>query len=341
MMKKIKSFLKKHCRFCIAGSIALLLLLTVGIIFLWHGGKLSQNIPEKNDEYVVSIIDGNVQRVKTEIDNYYYPPIQVTAGIPVEWTITADNNHFNECNHAILIPDFGLKVDLKVGETVIKFTPTKSGEYDYTCWMNMIKSKIRVVEPDWKKGQNITIGTGHTTVLTDTSSTDSCCCDASSTTPNSTNEKSSSASNNIPDIKNGSSSASTNAENTVTLTGYLIDEDCFTSPGYKDPSKESSGCLLMPTCASSGYGIAVKNDDGSYKFYYFDGQISGLTQLGYRIDNATGGQKLAWDYIDKNTNLAYFRITVTGVLTGEKRENPNPDTADGIKYEVVKVVELT
>ena len=32
------------------------------------------------------------------------------------------------------------------GTNVIKFTPEKTGNFKYTCWMGMISGKIKVVE---------------------------------------------------------------------------------------------------------------------------------------------------------------------------------------------------
>lgn len=52
-----------------------------------------------------------------------------------------------------------------------------------------------------------------------------------------------------------------------TFNGYVMDKHCF---GIKDPSKETEKCLKMKDCESSGYGIAIKQDDDKYKFYKFD-----------------------------------------------------------------------
>lgn len=41
---------------------------------------------------------------------------------------------------------FGIKEKLEVRDNVIEFTPTKVGVFTYTCWMNMIKNNIKVVD---------------------------------------------------------------------------------------------------------------------------------------------------------------------------------------------------
>ncbi len=50
--------------------------------------------------------------------------------------------------------------------------------------------------------------------------------------------------------------------------GILIDRHCFDL--MKDPSKDTKMCLMMASCAESGYGAAVKQKDGSYRFHALD-----------------------------------------------------------------------
>jgi sulfite exporter TauE/SafE/copper chaperone CopZ len=90
-----------------------------------------------------------VQDVTTSLTKYgRYQPITVKAGAPVKLTIHADPGTINGCNNAIVIPAFNLQAKLKVGDTVLEFTPQKPGVYRYSCWMGMIRSTITVVEDD-------------------------------------------------------------------------------------------------------------------------------------------------------------------------------------------------
>jgi len=118
--------------------------------------------------------------------------------------------------------------------------------------------------------------------------------------------------------------------------GYIIDEDCFVNPDYVDPLSETRGCQLMPNCASSGYGIAVLQADGYYKFYYFDGDISTVNK-GKREEVATNGQEKAWDFIKNSVVDRNVPVTVKAMLTSNTRTNPSTKTADGIKYSVLHV----
>ena len=94
----------------------------------------------------VAVVDGDVQYVRSELEFGGYPVITVRAGVPVEWTIHADESRINSCNNEIYIPEFDLSVPLRPGDNVIRFTPEKSGAIPYTCWMGMIRSTICVTD---------------------------------------------------------------------------------------------------------------------------------------------------------------------------------------------------
>jgi len=70
----------------------------------------------------------------------------VQKGIPVKWTITANDGDLSSCNNKMLIRDYNVEKKLIVGENVIEFTPTKSGKIVYSCWMGMVGSTITVVD---------------------------------------------------------------------------------------------------------------------------------------------------------------------------------------------------
>ena len=60
--------------------------------------------------------------------------------------INVDEKYLTGCNNQIIIKEFGINQELKVGNNVIEFIPTESGTYTYTCWMNMIKNNIKVID---------------------------------------------------------------------------------------------------------------------------------------------------------------------------------------------------
>lgn len=90
-------------------------------------------------------LDLDVQKVSTILESRRYEPITIQKGIPVEWTIVANESNLNGCNNVIIIPEYNIQKELVVGNNIIEFTPTESGEFGYSCWMGMIRSSITVV----------------------------------------------------------------------------------------------------------------------------------------------------------------------------------------------------
>ncbi len=80
--------------------------------------------------------------------------------------------------------------------------------------------------------------------------------------------------------------------------GYLITAHSLNM--HVDPGKIARECILLSECAASGYGISVKQADGTYKFYPFDGK----------------GQELAKDILAKTPKIAGIQIVASGTLEG-------------------------
>lgn len=90
-------------------------------------------------------IDQGVQTITTKLSPNRYEPITVQVGVPVKWTIVADENDINGCNNQVLIPKYNIEKKLVAGDNIIEFTPTETGTVPYSCWMGMIKSTITIV----------------------------------------------------------------------------------------------------------------------------------------------------------------------------------------------------
>ncbi|GHV07229.1 hypothetical protein FACS1894217_07590 [Clostridia bacterium] len=73
-----------------------------------------------------------------------YPAITVKVGEPVKWVINVPKGTITGCNSTLIIPEYGIRQKLKVGENIIEFTPTETGQFQYSCWMGMIRSTITV-----------------------------------------------------------------------------------------------------------------------------------------------------------------------------------------------------
>lgn len=98
------------------------------------------------DNESVQIVDGK-QIVNSTLSPGSYPNITVQAGTPVKWTINAPSGSINGCNNSINIQEYGISnYSFKDGDNVIEFTPTTTGQFQYSCWMGMIRGSITVVE---------------------------------------------------------------------------------------------------------------------------------------------------------------------------------------------------
>ena len=91
------------------------------------------------------IVDG-YQVVQIEVSPRGYAPITVKKGIPVQFNLHAESKNLNGCNDAIVIPKYNIQMPLFPGDNIVEFTPTEAGVIPYSCWMNMIRSSITVVD---------------------------------------------------------------------------------------------------------------------------------------------------------------------------------------------------
>ena len=97
-------------------------------------------------EAIASRVDGNVQYVTSSLTKFGYDPILVQQGIPVKWTLRASTDELTSNNNSIVIPEYGIKVDLVAGDNLIEFTPDKAGTYVFHSWMDMLYSYISVAD---------------------------------------------------------------------------------------------------------------------------------------------------------------------------------------------------
>lgn len=86
-----------------------------------------------------------LQKVSSSMSYNGYDSIPVKAGIPVRWNLKVPEGALTTCNNAIVIPEYGIEKTLQVGDNIIEFTPEEPGNVQFTCWMGMIKSEIKVV----------------------------------------------------------------------------------------------------------------------------------------------------------------------------------------------------
>jgi len=87
-----------------------------------------------------------VQTINMDVLKKGYSPSQFTLrkGVPVKWVI--NGKELNECNKAIVVPQYGLDIKLQPGKQIIEFTPPEVGVVPWSCWMGMIPGTFIVVE---------------------------------------------------------------------------------------------------------------------------------------------------------------------------------------------------
>lgn len=119
-------------------GMAVLVFGSAGVFVFGSGSEALMHTENK------AYVRNGIQYVESELTSGKYPDIKVASGLPVQWTIHADAEDINGCNYEIYSRELGIEHEFTEGDNVIEFTPEKSGVYEYTCWMGMIKASIAV-----------------------------------------------------------------------------------------------------------------------------------------------------------------------------------------------------
>ena len=94
-----------------------------------------------------AVTESGVQEIKVTVKGGYSPDvIVVKAGAPVRLDFYRDETA--SCSEQVIFGDFGIARDLPAFKTTsIEFTPDKTGEFTFTCGMNMLRGKL-IVQPN-------------------------------------------------------------------------------------------------------------------------------------------------------------------------------------------------
>lgn len=126
-------------------------LILVLAVSMFGRGLLSLNIdvtPEQEDigSYVASTLTEDYQTVDIDLSYGGYEDIIVQKDIPVRMNIHAEEKYLTGCNNEVVLREFGIRQKLEAGENIIEFTPTETGTFTYTCWMNMLRNSMKVID---------------------------------------------------------------------------------------------------------------------------------------------------------------------------------------------------
>ena len=86
------------------------------------------------------------QEITVIVEGGYTPDtIVARRGAPLR--LVFDRREASPCSDEIVFPDFGIRRALEPhGRTAIEIVPQRVGEFPFSCGMNMLHGRIRVVE---------------------------------------------------------------------------------------------------------------------------------------------------------------------------------------------------
>ena len=109
--------------------------LLVGIYVFFFGKKKTA---------VAAEAGGGRQTVTVVVQGGYKPDLIVARrGVPLR--LVFDRRETSPCSDEIVLPEFGLRRALPAhAKTELEIVPERTGEFEFTCGMNMLHGKILV-----------------------------------------------------------------------------------------------------------------------------------------------------------------------------------------------------
>lgn len=112
--------------------------LLIGFILWYFFGEREQKEAKMDGQ--------GVQEINVTVKGGYSPDtIVVKQNQPVRLNFYRDET--SGCSEQVVFGDFGVARDLPAYKTTpVEFTPTKAGEFTFSCGMNMLRGKL-IVQP--------------------------------------------------------------------------------------------------------------------------------------------------------------------------------------------------
>lgn len=98
----------------------------------------------ERERVAAALSEGGVQEIKITVKGGYSPDvIVVKEGVPVRLNFYRDETA--SCSERVIFGDFRIARDLPAFKTTpVEFTPDRTGEFAFTCGMNMMRGKLIV-----------------------------------------------------------------------------------------------------------------------------------------------------------------------------------------------------
>jgi hypothetical protein len=216
-----------------------------------------------------------VQIARGEVGYDTYPSLVAQRGVPAEFTLFAKPEALHDCNKVILFPAFDIEQELVPGDNVLSFTPTETGVFEFTCWMNHTKASVTVVEslgfPDKElrvvNRLEFSAAGSHSPPQADVPPAS-----PSSVLPEAGEdenpvfekpEKGDDALGGWLEEQLVPDDSTAGSKEIQTWTGWIFDRDCV---GIS-PVRHTKACNLMGTCLDSGLGIFEYVDGKEFDTY--------------------------------------------------------------------------
>ena len=110
-------------------------ILLIALIVWWFFGSHKTSSQHAN-------VESGQQTVTVTVDGGYSPNVVVLEK-DTPATIVFDQKDSSSCLSVVQLPDFGISQNLPFGtKSSVKIDTSKSGEYQYSCGMNMFHGKV-------------------------------------------------------------------------------------------------------------------------------------------------------------------------------------------------------
>jgi plastocyanin domain-containing protein len=98
----------------------------------------------EREKAVARVGDGGIQVLHVTVKGGYSPDtLVVKRGRPVR--IDFDRQEASSCSDTVVLGDFGISQPLPAFRTTpVQFTPEKTGTFEFTCGMNMLRGRLIV-----------------------------------------------------------------------------------------------------------------------------------------------------------------------------------------------------